>query len=445
MDVAGSAVGIASLGIQICQGLLSYYDIWKGYHSDISSTYESIDDLSRTLTLLEASLHNDELDKEKKDRVKSCLRLCEKSLVKLSKKSQKLRNHEQPDGLRQSAWADLQRAWYPFRSSTLAKLREIVADVRGRLELAVQVLQLGVSTASQRILKSVAADTSNIVDRIVAIETSVTYFSARTQQILTLQQSDQFKKIKVWLSPPDPWANHKAARNRHEPHTGTWLLQADQYQRWKAGDIHHLWLYGKAGCGKTVLCSTVIEDIQKFCDSSRNAMYAYFYFTFSDIQKQSYENLVRSLVAQIGCKEPALSMLYQAYEKPNASAPDVEALEEILLACIKSYDKLILLLDALDECPEGNEVRQNMLEGLEHLAQEAPNIKIFVTSREVTDIGDFMQTLGASFTFMAVRSVDADIQQYTSRQLSSDRKLSKLDRTTKNLIKNTISQRADGM
>jgi hypothetical protein len=26
MDVAGTAVGIASLGIQVCQGLLSYYD-----------------------------------------------------------------------------------------------------------------------------------------------------------------------------------------------------------------------------------------------------------------------------------------------------------------------------------------------------------------------------------------------------------------------------------
>lgn len=26
MDVAGSAVGIALLGIQICQGLMTYYD-----------------------------------------------------------------------------------------------------------------------------------------------------------------------------------------------------------------------------------------------------------------------------------------------------------------------------------------------------------------------------------------------------------------------------------
>ena len=69
-------------------------------------------------------------------------------------------------------------------ASTLAKLREIVADVRERLKLDVQVLQLDVSNTSQRILKSVAVDTSNIVSRTVAIATSVTHISAQNQQIL---------------------------------------------------------------------------------------------------------------------------------------------------------------------------------------------------------------------------------------------------------------------
>ena len=67
MDVASSAVGIVSLGVQVCQGLLSYYDGWKSFSSDISSTYNSIDDLSRTLALLKALLDNNELDGEKRD------------------------------------------------------------------------------------------------------------------------------------------------------------------------------------------------------------------------------------------------------------------------------------------------------------------------------------------------------------------------------------------
>ena len=239
--------------------------------------------------------------------------------------------------------------------------------------------------------------------------------------------------------------NHVAARQRHEPQTGIWLLQLDEYQRWKAGDIHHLWLYGKVGCGKTVLCSTVAKDIRVYCESRKNATYAVFYFTFSDNQKQSYESLLRSLVAQLGWKEPALSMLTQACEKADASTPGVEELERILLACIRSCDEFFLFLDALDECPEGSEVRQNVLEGLERLAQEARNIRMFVTSREVTDVGESMQTLEAVPVSIAVRSVDSDIQRYTSSQLSRDRKLSKLDVNTKNLIEDTISHQADGM
>ena len=72
-----------------------------------------------------------------------------------------------------------------------------MADVRERLRLAGQVLQLNVSTTSQRILKSVAADTSSIVSRTVAVASSVAHISVQNQQIIDLQQLDQFKKIKA--------------------------------------------------------------------------------------------------------------------------------------------------------------------------------------------------------------------------------------------------------
>ena len=80
MDNARSAVGIASLGIQVCQGLLSCYDDWKGYDADVSSAFDSVDDFSRTLALLKVSSESDELDEEKKDRVKRCIHSCEESL-----------------------------------------------------------------------------------------------------------------------------------------------------------------------------------------------------------------------------------------------------------------------------------------------------------------------------------------------------------------------------
>jgi len=445
MDVASSAVGIASIGIQVCQALLAYYEDWRSYHSDINSTYDSIDDLSRTLVLLRGSLNDAALDDERKSRVKTSLRLCENSLTKLSAIRQKLREYGQPLGIRQKVWAELQRAWFPFKAGTLAKLQTNVSDTREHLKLAVQVLQLDIATTTQHKIDSVAVDTSTIIGQNVALATSVKQVSVQAQQILALQRSSLYRKILNWLNAPDPAVNYVAAHQKREALTGTWLLQSSQYRRWKAGDFPHLWLCGKAGCGKTVLCSTVIEDLQAYCPIGGSAMLVVFFFTFSDDRKQSYENLLRSLVAEVGWQEPGLALLTRAYERPHASSLTIDELEKIVLACIQTYDEVFVCLDALDECPEHSDLRQNVLEGLERLTYMAPNIRLFVTSREVIEIGESMEAMSVEPMSIAVRSVDADIRKYIATELSHDRKLSKLDAELRDLIEATITQRADGM
>jgi hypothetical protein len=111
MDIAGTAVGIASLGIQVCEGLLSYYDTWKSYDSDISSTYNAITDLSKTLTKLKTTLQQ-ETDKEGVGRVRTCVNSCEDALLELEKRRYSLQKYGQPEGLRQKMRAGLQRTWY---------------------------------------------------------------------------------------------------------------------------------------------------------------------------------------------------------------------------------------------------------------------------------------------------------------------------------------------
>ena len=99
MEAAGTAVGVASLGIQACQGLLSYYDAWKSYDSDISSTYDAITDLSKTLILLKTTLQQQE-DEERLGRVRSCVKDCEDALLELEEKRRSLQKYGQPEGLR---------------------------------------------------------------------------------------------------------------------------------------------------------------------------------------------------------------------------------------------------------------------------------------------------------------------------------------------------------
>ncbi|KAL9096722.1 MAG: hypothetical protein Q9165_001210 [Trypethelium subeluteriae] len=386
-DVAAGAFGIASFGIQTCQGLLSYYQDVKDYNIDIGNTYDAIADLAKTLSLLKATLEREDLDEERSDRVRTCIRSCEEGLIKLSEKLQKLKICGTAEGIRQKILSNVQRMWYPFRAETLAKLRENVEDIQGRLGLALQVLQL---------------DTS------ATIEASVVQISVQMQSLLATQDSEHSRKMVDWLSPPDP----------------------------------HVWICGKAGCGKTVLCSTAIVDVQSHCQTKANTGCAIFYFSFSDDRKQTYENLLRSLVEQLSWKEPGQSMLRQAYDKRNQG---VDELQKILRSSIDAYDTFFLIIDALDESPEGSDIRQTVLGQVDKLAQSAPNLKILATSREVRDIREAMEKLEAEQVVVTARAMNVDIQRFVSSEISNDRRLQRFKPESKAAIKETISQKADGI
>jgi hypothetical protein len=332
----------------------------------------------------------------------------------------------------------LQRSWYPFRRETLAALKGSVTDVQERLKLALQVLQLDVGTELQREVLRLMSQTKMQSDSLAQI-------AAQNQRILDAQQSDEFRKLVAWLAPPDPGTNHDTARQRHESQTGDWLLKSSQYQSWKTGAVSHLWMYGKAGCGKTILCSTAIEDIRNTCEQDADTAFAYFYFSFSDERKQSDSDLLRSLVAQLGWREPGLSMLRQAYGDAKRSVPGPDELEKILLASTRSCSKVYLLLDALDECSEEHDTRQSVLARIKRLTQDAPNLRVLATSRELDRIRKSMEVLVVEPLRVTTHAVDDDIKIYLANEMSRDPSLRELSPEMRTLIETTIASRADGM
>jgi hypothetical protein len=254
-----------------------------------------------------------------------------------------------------------------------------------------------------------------------------------------------WQAIVEWMSPPDPWTNHESARKLHEQQTGTWLLESSKYKAWKSGQNQCLWLYGKAGCGKTILCSTAIKDMKAYCSSRPKYGHAIFYFSFSDARKQKYEDLLVSLIAQLGLNGPGFSMLKKAYEAKERKKPGREDLEEILRASLTSYDLVFCHLDALDECPQESEVREHVLEGVDRLMKEAQNLRILVTSRDESDIRLSIEILDNATISVASEVVHSDIRQYIKTQMNRNSKLRRLNPATKTLVEDTLSQKADGM
>ncbi|KAH9992213.1 hypothetical protein BJV74DRAFT_977480, partial [Russula compacta] len=101
---------------------------------------------------------------------------------------------------------------------------------------------------------------------------------------------DQFQRdIRSWLSPPDPSTNHNIAWKAHHDGSATWFIQGSTFEEWKStGTL--LWIHGKPGSGKSILCSSIIQKLEAMCDAGL-ALVSYYYFDFKDIAKQDIRGL----------------------------------------------------------------------------------------------------------------------------------------------------------
>ena len=140
---ASAVAGIISLGIEVCQGLLRYYNSYKGAATDVAHMYESIDSLESTLLALKRTLDRGSLSSSVAANVTKSIKSCEAGFRKLEEKLKKVKlSSNSQVGWQERAKGQLKRALYPFRESTLAKLREIVNEQRDHLKLALGVLQM---------------------------------------------------------------------------------------------------------------------------------------------------------------------------------------------------------------------------------------------------------------------------------------------------------------
>jgi hypothetical protein len=202
--------------------------------------------------------------------------------------------------------------------------------------------------------------------------------------------------------------------------------------------------------------SAIIEDVKTMCKAGQASM-AYFYFDFRDINKQHWRDLVPSLLTQLSAQSDAccdiLSRLYSGHGK-GAQQPNDDALKWCLKEMFSLPDQrpIYLIIDALDECPDTSEVpspRNRVLQLLEELADlRIPNLRICVTSRPEFDIRDFLEPLTSRQVSLHDQSGQKqDIVDYVRSVVysASERIMRRWKKEDKELVIETLSERADGM
>ena len=184
------------------------------------------------------------------------------------------------------------------------------------------------------------------------------HFYARSSLVsLTLNfcrsVSQDVANINHWLNAPDPSSNHNNARKKRQPTTGEWFLKSANFSDWKAQSKSLLWLHGIPGCGKTVLCSAIVEHVMDQCNSEARAAMAYFYFDFNNSAKQGTESFLRSILSQLLAQCPAVPDQFLsafAQSQKGQHQPRFETMSTLLSVVLRSFRTSFIVIDALDEC-----------------------------------------------------------------------------------------------
>ena len=222
-----------------------------------------------------------------------------------------------------------------------------------------------------------------------------------------------------------------------------------QFAVWKTTPGLFLWLYGIPGCGKTVLSSTIIEDVLHHCHLNSSRAAAYFYFDFNDDQKQSYEKMIRSLITHLSVRSAstpqALESLYSSKMNGNQQ-PTTNELLTTLRQIIQGFKETFVILDALDECKD----RQELLAGIEEMVRwKTGKLHMLVTSRKENDIEEWLKPLSNEQGKICIQSalVNDDIRTYVHERIQTDRGLKRWQKRpeVQQEIETTLMNKADGM
>jgi hypothetical protein len=400
LSVAGSAVGVVSLGIQVMQGLFEYYTALRSQHSDIPHTTQRLASLLEILECLRKHITDRRFRADEESlvtKIEGLIGECEECIQELQDEANKF-TKTQIDSVQAAVRTTARRVAYPFRKSTLEKLNEDIDEVTNRLKLALQLLQQEVNNRVQEDIEDVKA-------------------------LLNLVRSSQrSSEVQRWLKAPDATINFNEACKKKHPRTGLWLVQGGAFHDWLESPKSFLWLRGFAGCGKSVLCSTTIQYAFRHRRSDPRTAIAFFFFAFNDEAKQDASAMLRAFILQLSTQlgnHDDLSRLHDSYR--HASPPN-EALLGCLYQLVSKFRNVYILVDALDESPR-NKHREAMLQVLRDIrAWEEPRLHLLVTSRNEADIQDELEAIPEETIEMRNVDVDQDIAAFIAQHLQENRR-----------------------
>ena len=423
LSVAASVTGLVSLGIQVTQSLVDFYNAYKNRDSDLVHMIERLDSLLDIFQCLKQALSDRHFQADERSLIESIetsIKSCEELIQELQDECQRF-SKTSSQGVKAAVRVAGRQVTYPFRQSTLQKLDEDIDEIQANLSSALDVLQL--------------KDNKRIQDNITEIK--VLLHLVRTSQISS--------SLRGWLNAPDATTDYNAACAKKHPGMGIWLVKSLQFSRWLTEENSTIWLNGFAGSGKSVLCSTAIQFALRHRRSDPSVGIAFFYFTFNDKSKQDESAMLRALLLQLSSQlQDGHADLTRLHDSYKAGIPPWRVLIDYLQRLVQRFHHVYIILDALDESPR-NGPREYVLCALEAMRNwSVQGLHLFVTSRDESDIRESLDLSATQQVTMQNVGIDKDIADFISGRFDADRRLRRL-LPYRDKIQETLVKRAKGV
>ncbi|KAK8223654.1 hypothetical protein HDK90DRAFT_97662 [Phyllosticta capitalensis] len=420
--------------IGICDGLSKVGSLARKYiHSDEKTAQELrrlVAKLSRYKGIIEGIQFQAEFDKDSAERLKALahvdgpLQTCNAATQKLETRLSNLPHR------------------VVFGKVVFGKVvDDETAQYLQMFDDTLPILQFALD-ADQRIINS------KVLEYVKSIGQQLQMTMARQQ---THDESSATQQLMAWLTEMDPTRTYRDCLNGKSTTSGRWFL-CGEFESWlkrPTTDRKLLWLRGVSGMGKTTLVSFAIDFLKRELHfSPRNGqVVACFYCSSAVTDTQSATVMTRSIIRQLCDQIPQARAIVHALRErlrdepgPQGRDPPLRDLEKALWEICALACHVVLVLDA----PNESEQSELLIEVLDRCRSSTSNVKILVSSTPALDLFHRIDEKSIEVVDMPASSVDADIADYISLVMGTEKRLQRLPWTVKHKVQRTIAAKSKG-